>query len=193
MHDLPTTRLVSAIRKRAGLTQEALARNLGVSFATLNAWERGRSEPRASHRRSLEEMATDVGVDGGLRVLIVDDDPASRAVLEGILHGLPRDLTVWSESNGTDGLLRCGAIRPDVMFLDIRMPGIDGFAVAERVNRIGGLEDVRIIFNTSLTDDTVLDRARRSGAVAVITKPNTPRLVEEALQQALAATDLGRD
>jgi CheY-like chemotaxis protein len=185
--------LVSAIRKRAGLTQEALARNLGVSFATLNAWERGRSEPRASHRRSLEEMAIDIGVDGGLRVLIVDDDPASRAVLAGILYGLPRDLTVWSESNGTDGLLRCGAIRPDVMFLDIRMPGIDGFAVAERVNQIGGLEDVRIIFNTSLTDDTVLDRARRSGAVAVITKPNTPRLVEEALQRALAATDLDRD
>jgi CheY-like chemotaxis protein len=189
MRELPTTRLVSAIRKRAGLTQEALARDFGVSFATLNAWERGRSEPRASHRRMLEEMATDLGVDGGVRILIVDDDPASRSVLEGILSGLRHEITVWSEANGTDGLLRCGAIRPDVMFLDIRMPGIDGFAVAERVNKIGGLEDVRIIFNTSVTDEGVLDRARRSGVVAVLTKPNTPAEVEEALQRALGAAD----
>jgi CheY-like chemotaxis protein len=189
MIDLPTTRLVSAIRKRTGLTQEGLARDLGVSFATLNAWERGRSEPRPSHRRILEEMASDLGIDGGLRVLIVDDDPAACSVLEAILNASPRDITVWSESNGTDGLLRCGAIRPDVMFLDIRMPGIDGFAVADRVNRIGGLEDVRIVFNTFVTDETILERARNSSAVAVLTKPNTPRDVEEALQRALAGAD----
>jgi CheY-like chemotaxis protein len=187
--DLPTVRLVSAIRKRTGLTQEGLARDLGVSFATLNAWERGRSEPRTSHRRALEQMASDLGIDGGLRILIVDDDPAATTVLEGIVLGLPRDVTVWTESNGTDGLLRCGTVRPDVLFLDIRMPGVDGFAVAERLNHIEGLEDVRIIFNTSLTDEGILQRARDSSAVAVINKPNTPGAVEEALQQALASAD----
>ena len=49
--------LVSAIREAGGYSQEALARELGVSFPTVNSWERGRSRPRRAHVLALESLA----------------------------------------------------------------------------------------------------------------------------------------
>lgn len=181
--DLPTPRLVSAIRQATGHTQESLARELGVSFATLNAWERGRSNPRASHRKALEQLGEKLGVSMGLKVLVVDDSVASARLLETMVVASCGEVTVWVESNGTDALLRCGAVQPDVMFLDILMPGLDGFETAHRVANMQGLDNVRVVFVTASMDEAILARARDSSAAAVLHKPFTAEDLDGVLAE----------
>jgi len=181
MSSIPTPVLVAAIRRVTGRSQEALARDLGVSFATVNAWERGRARPVPRHRVALEEMGKRVGVSRDLVVLVVDDDPASCAIVEGLLASLERSVTVVTTTSGSEGLLLCGALKPDVLFLDILMPGIDGFEVASRVDQIPGLEHIRMVFITASRDARLIERARRAGAVDVLVKPLSQEDVERAL------------
>ncbi len=162
--------LVSAIRERAGLTQEALARELGVSFPTVNAWERGRSCPRADHLEALHEFAERVGIHRGITVLVIDDDPVSCAVLEGRLDATPIQVTTLVVENGFDGLVMCGMHRPDLVLLDVLMPGIDGVEVARRLHVIPGLEETVVVFVTAATDPEILSRVRATGK-QVLVKP----------------------
>ena len=70
---LTTSELVSRIRGANGDTQEGLARRLGVSYPTVNSWERGRSEPHPARRRELEDLAESLGIRAELSVLVIDD------------------------------------------------------------------------------------------------------------------------
>ena len=62
---MTTPELVAAIRRVGGFSQEGLARRLGVSYPTVNAWERGRSSPRPRHLASIVELARVLGVEAG--------------------------------------------------------------------------------------------------------------------------------
>lgn len=191
MQDLPTPRLVETIRSHAGLTQEGLARQLGVSFATVNAWERGRSEPRRTRRLALERLAESVvepvtgrRAGGEVVVLVVDDDPVARHLVETMVRRAAAGSTVHLASGGIEGLLLCGAVRPDVLFLDVMMPDLDGVEVARRIHDIAGLEDVAVVLMTASDDPAVLRRARRSSADAVLTKPLAPQQVADLIERA---------
>ncbi len=173
MPRMDTPELVRAIRTRTGESQEDLARRIGVSFATVNAWENGRSSPRATHRFRLDEMAREAGVRQGFQVLIVDDDESAAALARALVETIREDAEVTVANNGSEGLLRCGDLKPDLVLLDIMMPGIDGLGVAEKLNLIEGLEHTVIVFVTSVTDTNILARARNSQALAVLPKPLT--------------------
>lgn len=162
--------LVATIRARRDLTQEELARELGVSFTTVNAWERGRSEPRRAKRLQLEEMAAAVQARDALRILAVDDDPISLAVVEGLVAATGVKVDVATAEDGVTGLLRCGQFAPDLLFLDLLMPGLDGIAVAQRVAAMDDL-DVEVVFMTSSTDRQLLRRARSAEPAALLQKP----------------------
>jgi CheY-like chemotaxis protein len=181
MSSIPTPLLVAAIRRETSQTQEALAREFGVSYATVNAWERGRNRPHPGHRAALEEMAKRVGVGSDLVVLVVDDDPGSCAVVEGLLAASEGTIDVVTATSGSEALLLCGTLKPDVVFLDILMPGIDGLEVARRVNGIPGLEHMRIVFITSSSDPQLIARAGATGAAGVLIKPLSQEDVNRAL------------
>jgi DNA-binding LytR/AlgR family response regulator len=67
-----------------------------------------------------------------MRVLIVDDEPLARARLSRLVAAIP-DMTVVGEAeDGAAALREIEALRPDVVLLDVEMPGLDGLAVAER-------------------------------------------------------------
>jgi CheY-like chemotaxis protein len=160
---LSTPLLVARIRAATGDTQEALARRLGVSFPTVNAWERGRSLPRAPYRRLLEQVADEFGVVHNVTLLVIDDDPVTAALVEAAAGVADDAIAVESTTDGFEGLLKCGALKPDVVFLDIMMPGIDGIEVARRIPTIGGLESTTVVFVTSSRDRAILDRAQALG------------------------------
>ncbi|AZC14425.1 MULTISPECIES: response regulator [unclassified Microbacterium] len=162
--------LVARIRAASGDTQEGLARRLGVSFPTINAWERGRSEPTPRHRSSLEQLASDLGVVHDFVVMVIDDDPVTAELVRAAAADVDPAVTVESASNGWEGLVRCGAVRPHLLFLDIMMPGIDGMEVARRLPSVEGLDDLRIIFVTASQSADVLRRAGELGA-GVLSKP----------------------
>jgi CheY-like chemotaxis protein len=177
--------LVAAIREALGETQEGLARRLGVSFPTVNAWERGRSEPRARHRTALEELATEAGVRHATMVMVIDDDVSSIEIIQALVSEFDDRIVVAAATNGAEGLLRCGSLRPDVLFLDIMMPGLDGLEVARRLREIQDLENVQIVFTTSSREEAILERARELGR-AVLAKPLDPSDIEAALSLVFA-------
>jgi CheY-like chemotaxis protein/DNA-binding XRE family transcriptional regulator len=176
--------LVLTIRRETGESQEALARRLGVSFATVNAWERGRTEPRRVHEAQLLELAKRLGVRAGLSVLAIDDDPASCAIVEDLVTHGRHGGDIITTTNPTEGLLLCGALRPDVLFLDIMMPGLDGFAVAEHLRHIEGLERTAVVFMTASTEPRLLERAAELGS-AVLQKPLDGAAVDGAIAAVL--------
>jgi CheY-like chemotaxis protein/DNA-binding XRE family transcriptional regulator len=167
---LVTTELVARIRAAAGITQEELARQLGVSFPTVNAWERGRAEPRAYHRASLDALAKAHGIIQGLSVLIIDDDDDVARVMGSLLEMHLDDVVVSIANGSAEGLLMCGAIKPDVVLLDVRMPGLDGLEVADALSSIDGLERTRLVFVTGRVDDELLAAAGRDSR-PVLQKP----------------------
>jgi sigma-B regulation protein RsbU (phosphoserine phosphatase) len=62
---------------------------------------------------------------GATRILVVDDDAGLRGALLAVFMGNPR-YTVQAATDGHDGLARIGTFRPDVVLLDLRLPGLDG-------------------------------------------------------------------
>src|SRR5438445_13572198 len=68
------------------------------------------------------------------RALIVDDEPVARKVLREELEGLGSVEIVGEAENGEDALAQISSSKPDLVFLDIQMPGMDGFELLDLVN-----------------------------------------------------------
>ncbi len=119
-----------------------------------------------------------------IRVLIVDDDPLLRAGLKLMLGGAP-DIRVVGEAGdggGLQGLI--DRLSPDVVLMDIRMPGTDGLTATEAVRRRPGAPEV-VILTTFDADEHVL-RALRAGAVGFILKDTPPAEIVESVRRVAA-------
>lgn len=156
--------LVKRIREVGGESQEALAHRLGVSFATVNAWENGRSTPRLVHVARLERIALELGIRTSPVVLVIDDDPGSCAAIEGLLLASGLDVEVVTTTSSTEGLIVCGLLRPVLVFLDVKMPGLDGFEVAALLDGFDALNDTELVFMTASSDPILVERAEAVGA-----------------------------
>jgi CheY-like chemotaxis protein len=167
--DLPEK--IRTIRKLRGYSQEELARQLGVSFPTVNAWERGKSTPYPRHQRAIEDMLQEVRSEQGeLTVIIVEDDEATGMVLSDFATIALPDYSPTVIDNGYDAILKIGMLKPRVVILDIMMPGIDGLEVFARMKDTPELAETQVVF-VSAADESVLAKARDAGAFAVLTKP----------------------
>lgn len=114
-------------------------------------------------------------------VLIVDDDPLVRVGLVMMLGGAP-DLRVVAEaSDGTEVLALVDAHHPDVVLMDIRMPGMDGLAATEALRARRGAPEV-IVLTTFDADRHVL-RALRAGAAGFLLKDTPPAEIVAAVRQ----------
>lgn len=181
--------LVSAIRETGGYSQEALARELGVSFATVNAWERGRSQPRPSHLRSLRSMAHSLGIRTDIMLLAIDDDPTTCSVIEGMVAGASTPAAVKTTTDPFDALILSGALDPDLLLIDVLMPGIDGFDLAERLKEIRGDRMPRIVFMSAASDNAeIIARAEESGHV-LIAKPFGKDVIESLIDSVVTGAE----
>ncbi|MBC7877812.1 MAG: response regulator [Anaerolineales bacterium] len=102
-------------------------------------------------------------------ILIVDDEPAGRHTLESILEGQGYHLEM--AANGAEALKKASQILPDVILLDVMMPGMDGFEVCRRIRNDPALAEIPIIMLTALDDKQSLLNGLESGADDYITKP----------------------
>lgn len=102
-------------------------------------------------------------------ILIVDDEPAGRHTLESILEGQGYQLEM--AGNGAEALAKASQISPDVILLDVMMPGMDGFEVCRRIRSDPALAEIPIIMLTALDDRQSLLDGLDSGADDYITKP----------------------
>src|SRR6188472_2548900 len=112
-----------------------------------------------------------------LRVAIVDDEDLARAVVREYLAGVA-DVEIVAEcANGFEAVKVVSELRPDLLFLDVQMPKLDGFEVLELVGR-----DVAVVFVTAY--DQYAIRAFEVHAVDYLLKPFSPERLGEALSRA---------
>ena len=108
-----------------------------------------------------------------LRVLHVDDEPDIREVVE-ISLGLDPEFTVRSCPSGGDAIAAAADWSPDLILLDVMMPGMDGPATLARLRESPRTSNIPVIFMTARAQPRELDHFRALGAEAVISKPFDP-------------------
>jgi signal transduction histidine kinase/DNA-binding response OmpR family regulator len=102
-------------------------------------------------------------------VLLIDDEPANLGVLSVYLEGA--GLEVLVARDGESGLDQARYAQPDLILLDVRLPGIDGFETCRRLKADQVTKDIPVIFTTILTSTGDKIRAFAAGGVDYITKP----------------------
>ena len=103
------------------------------------------------------------------RILVVDDDPRLLHIVEMYLSIEGYD--VVTAENGEDGLKEAEAARPDLVILDIMMPGMDGIEACRRIRTNAETQSVPVVMFSALSSDDDIERARLAGANHLITKP----------------------
>jgi len=113
-----------------------------------------------------------------LKVLIVDDEPLARSAIRALVDD-DSELTVAGECSGIDAADAIARLRPDILFLDIQMPEVDGFDLLEKI----GMNAVPAIVFVTAHDEHAL-RAFDVGALDYLVKPFDDRRFFAALSRA---------
>lgn len=103
------------------------------------------------------------------KVLIIEDSPTTRAVIKVYLLG--HHLEFLEASDGTEGLALAKQQRPDVIVVDLKMPGMDGLSLCRAVRAHPALRNTPVILLTSSKGETVKREALSAGASLFMTKP----------------------
>jgi CheY-like chemotaxis protein len=120
--------------------------------------------------------------------LIIDDDAATREICSINLQ--LEGLRVLEAANGQIGLSRARFERPDLVLTDVRMPGLDGFQLAEALRKHERTRAIPLVFLSGELEGANEARALSLGALAYVTKPFDPvalaALVAKALRPSVA-------
>src|SRR6266576_2611239 len=102
------------------------------------------------------------------RILVVEDNKSFLNFVTSTLHRQPNVRSVGEAQNGIDAVERAEALQPDLILLDIGLPGLNGIAVAHRIRRL--VPDARILFLTQETDAEIVGEAFDLGAWGYVIK-----------------------
>jgi two-component system alkaline phosphatase synthesis response regulator PhoP len=111
-------------------------------------------------------------MDAMTRVLVVDDEAPIRLLCRVNLEA--EGMEVLEAANGEDGIEQAKSGRPDVILLDVMMPGLDGWRVAEELLANEGTREIPIIFLTARAEFRDRARGLDIGGVDYVTKPFNP-------------------
>jgi DNA-binding NarL/FixJ family response regulator len=114
------------------------------------------------------------------RVVLADDHPAVRAAVRRVLEGAGDIQIVAEAENGAEALRLVEQVDPDVLLLDIEMPGLNGIEVAQRLQAAGA--SVRILALSAHEDTEYIQGMLDSGAAGYITKEEAPHILIQAVR-----------
>src|SRR5262249_28198981 len=107
------------------------------------------------------------------RILVIEDQDDNRQILRDLLTNA--DFEVIEAVDGEAGLAAAAAQRPDLILMDIQLPGLDGYEATRRIKADAVLQTLPIIVVTSYALAGDDDKARAAGCDAYISKPYSPR------------------
>jgi PAS domain S-box-containing protein len=117
----------------------------------------------------------EVGRTDTFKLLAIDDHPDSLTTLSAVVRDALPGTLILTATNGPAGIDQAAAEDPDVILLDIVMPGMDGFEVCRRLKTDERLKDIPVVFVTALKTDTASRvKALEAGAEAFLAKPLEP-------------------
>jgi excisionase family DNA binding protein len=110
---------------------------------------------------------------GRPRVLVVDDDHHLVRALQRLLRPYASVVDVEFVENGIDALVRVGSFRPNLVWLDVVMPGLDGIEVCRRLKANPATRDIEVVIVSGNMDLAMAERALAAGARKCLSKPYT--------------------
>jgi CheY-like chemotaxis protein len=117
------------------------------------------------------------------RVLVVEDEPENRLLLQVILS--TEGYQVVEAEDGRAALEAVERERPDIILLDVMMPGMNGYVVLERLRADPATATIPVIMLTALASGANMQRAVEMGAQGYITKPFEPADLVQAMETAM--------
>lgn len=163
-----------------------------MSVAALEVCAAGPPEGEgADVTRSRPTELSVAGASGGgreqatpLRVLLVEDEPSMRMLCSFNLELAGFD--VESVETGAEGVARAADGPYDLVLLDVMLPDLGGFEVAQRLQEVHGTEDVPVVFLSARGSDADRARGRAAGAIDYVVKPFDPVALPQRLREDLA-------
>lgn len=117
------------------------------------------------------------------KIVVIDDEEDIREIL---LYNLVKEgFEVYCAANGPEGIKLCREHLPDLIILDVMMPGMDGIEVCETIRATPGLEQVLVCFLTARNEDYSQIAGLDAGADDYISKPIKPRLLTSRIKALL--------
>ncbi|MBI5369407.1 MAG: response regulator [Planctomycetes bacterium] len=118
-------------------------------------------------------------------ILMADDEPAIAKLLEFKLKKWGHQVTVGG--SGLDVLKHLETLRPDLIILDVMMPGMDGFTTLARLRATPAWADIPVVMATAKGQERDIEQGMATGAAAYIVKPFDFPAVEATLKRILEA------
>ncbi|CAK0743299.1 two-component system, chemotaxis family, response regulator WspR [Azospirillaceae bacterium] len=115
-------------------------------------------------------------------ILIVDDEPINLDILVDIFED---DYEISIAVNGEQALELAHRVRPDLILLDVMMPGINGYEVCTNLKLDSATADIPVIFITGLSEDQAESQGLDVGAVDYVTKPINPKIIRRRVSNHL--------
>ncbi|HHJ13992.1 MAG TPA: response regulator [Gammaproteobacteria bacterium] len=119
------------------------------------------------------------------QILIVDDSPTEAHILKGMLE--KNGFAVETAESGTEGIERAKELKPDLILMDVVMPGLNGFQATRQLTRSTETSDIPVIIVTTKNQETDRVWGLRQGAKDFITKPVSEKDLMEKINTILAA------
>jgi DNA-binding NarL/FixJ family response regulator len=123
-----------------------------------------------------------------VRVLIVDDDDLMRVGLRGVLSNDESIEVVGEARDGRDAVYRTRLLEPDIVLMDIRMPGLDGIAATREL--MAAFPEVRVVMLTTFEQDDYIFGALNAGASGFLLKRTRPEELIAAIHTTAAGDSL---
>lgn len=146
----------------------------------VNAAEETAAVNESSHIRAAAPVR--LGERSPVSVLVVDDDSTMRGVLKALLRS-DDYIVLGDASNGVDALAKCNSLKPDLVLLDINMPGVDGLQVLAEIKK--ALPKVTVIMVSGNAAVEKVCEAVGMGAAGFIVKPFNAATVLDRIAQCL--------
>ena len=193
---------VTSVRDHRVLTTQQAATYCGVCRRTMLRWLKSGKIPSSQtpgrRRRILvsdltrfmrrqgmavpDDLLTAPG--GAFRVVIVDDDVTHTRALSRAIRAVSGDVQIRTAHDGFAGGLLVRDLAPDVLFLDVVMPGVDGLDVCRSIRSQPILDDTIIVMVSGYLDEHNTPKASAAGANMVLPKPVEPAQLQAILNRA---------
>ncbi len=118
------------------------------------------------------------------QILIVDDSPTEIHVLRKMLE--KNGFEVLEAGSGAEGIEKSRQIRPDLVLMDVVMPGLNGFQATRQLTRDPDTAEIPVIIVTTKNQETDRVWGMRQGAKDFLTKPVSEKILLEKIEQILA-------
>ena len=175
------------------LTPKEVAQQLGVAPVTIRLWAQENkliftTTPGGHRRFKQKDIDAFVALHMNkthtqLSVLIVDDNEQHAEFLQEYIHLLNANIITNIAYDGFDAGQLIYEIKPDLILLDLIMPGMDGYSVCQRIKQNPATANIKIIAMTGFSTPDNIERILKAGADTCLSKPIDTKVLSDILTQ----------